>query len=116
MEEIHPSLDASLVKKPKVESATEVIVNELDLLNLKYQLLADTLYHRLQYLSSASKQEDPNFDVSFTPEPEIFYLLVPRTRINVSNRSSFQFSISQVPAPSPIRTYRFSSRDSTPLR
>ena len=67
MEQVHPSLDASLVKKPKVESATEVIVSELDLLNLKYQVLADNLYHRLQQLSTTVKQEDPSFDVSVKP-------------------------------------------------
>lgn len=57
-------LNTNLVKKPKVESATEVIRNNLDLLNLKYQVLVDNLYHRLQQLSDLFKQEEPSADVS----------------------------------------------------
>ncbi len=64
MQDIHPSLDASLVKKAKMQSAEEVIIQELDLLNLKYQLLVDNLYHRIQQLAVIAGQEDPDFDVS----------------------------------------------------
>ena len=63
MEEIHPSLDASLVKRAKVLSADEIILQELDLLNLKYQLLVDNLYHKLQQLTTIARQEDPTFEV-----------------------------------------------------
>jgi len=63
MEQIHPSLGGTLVKKAKMESADEVIFKELDLLNLKYQLLSDSLYQKLQNLAIAAAEEDPSFDV-----------------------------------------------------
>lgn len=93
MEENHPNLHGSLVKKAKVQVVEEVIFQELDLLNvrlfvlftlqimkignvhdinlqisilnsqLKYQLLVDNLYHKLQQLSVIALQEDPSFEV-----------------------------------------------------
>ncbi|XP_035712122.1 microtubule-actin cross-linking factor 1 isoform X8 [Folsomia candida] len=81
MEETHPSLNANLVKKAKVQSAEEVIFRELDLLNLKYQLTVDNLYHRLQQLA-----------------------IIYRQVVATQEDTSFEMPI--VPAPSPIKTYR----------
>jgi hypothetical protein len=63
IEELHPHLAASLVKKAKVQSAEEIIFLELDLLNLKYQQLVAHLYDRLHQLEVIAKQEDPSFEV-----------------------------------------------------
>src|SRR5688572_23407116 len=87
MEEVHPSLDASLVKKAKIQPASEVVTQELDILNLKYQLVSDQIYHRLEQLTKAAQEEDPNS----------------------------QISVSDVPVSSPLKTYR-SFDESSPLR
>lgn len=61
---MHPNLNANLVKKAKVQTAEEVIFQELDLLNLKYQLLVDNLHHRLEQLAVIAMQEEPSFEVN----------------------------------------------------
>ena len=65
MEDAHPSLDGS-VKKPSKPSpaAGEEIAQELDLFNLRYQKLSETLRTRLRTIGEGEEtKNDPDVKV-----------------------------------------------------
>ncbi|XP_067144023.1 microtubule-actin cross-linking factor 1 isoform X6 [Centruroides vittatus] len=53
LEEVHPSLDASVVKKAKLSSGADVVSQELDTLNQQYTNMVDSLVQHINELKVA---------------------------------------------------------------
>ncbi|XP_042210424.1 microtubule-actin cross-linking factor 1-like isoform X40 [Homarus americanus] len=47
LEDVHPSLDASLSKRPRIQSGGDKVIQQLDKLNNQYQFIADETYDRI---------------------------------------------------------------------
>ena len=61
LEDDHPSLDGS-VKKTNTETGAELVTHQLDLFNLKYQRLCESLRDKLKELGEA-RPDDPDIQV-----------------------------------------------------
>ncbi|CAL4125335.1 unnamed protein product, partial [Meganyctiphanes norvegica] len=57
LEEVQPSLDASLCKRPRLVSGAENTAAQLDRLNAQYQFIADELYERIAKLYNKFQHE-----------------------------------------------------------
>eukprot|EP00092_Neocalanus_flemingeri_P001303 GFUD01001391.1.p1 GENE.GFUD01001391.1~~GFUD01001391.1.p1 ORF type:complete len:5580 (+),score=1489.94 GFUD01001391.1:543-17282(+) len=64
LEEVHPSLDGSIKKRNK-QSGADTVSQELDLFNLKYQRLCESLRSRLEAVGDESK-DDPEIQSKLT--------------------------------------------------
>merc|ERR1711874_9528 len=57
LEDVQPSLDASLSKRPRLVSGAENTTSQLDRLNAQYQFIADELYDRIAKLYNRFQHE-----------------------------------------------------------
>ena len=64
LEDDHPSLDGS-VKKTKAQTGADDVTQQLDIFNLKYQRLCESLRDKLKELGEKSP-DDPDIQVKFT--------------------------------------------------
>ncbi|KAG7175174.1 putative Plectin-like 2, partial [Homarus americanus] len=63
LEDVHPSLDASLSKRPRIQSGGDKVIQQLDKLNNQYQFIADETYDRIAKIYNRFQYEK-NFTVS----------------------------------------------------
>lgn len=80
LEEVHPSLDASLRKRPRLQSGGDNVIQQLDKLNSQYQFVADETYDRIAKIYNRF-QHEKNFNVSVTPLLCVFELKVQKVRL-----------------------------------
>ena len=64
LEDDHPSLDGS-VKKTNAQTGADEVTQQLDIYNLKYQRLCESLRDKLKELGEKSP-DDPDIQVKFT--------------------------------------------------
>ena len=65
LEDAHPSLDGSVKKQSQQPSPGEDVVQELDVFNLRYQRLSETLRARLTKIGEGEEaRNDPDIKVS----------------------------------------------------
>lgn len=57
LDDVHPSLDASLVKKPKIQAGADLVSQEIDNLNNQYTTLINRMIQRLNQLLDIAPRE-----------------------------------------------------------
>ena len=92
LDNVQPSLDASLTKRPRLLTGADTVCNDLDLLNRRYMELLAELNHRLRQLKHLHDSAGLYFPVSqigFSYLITILWQLYRQNSLNIRNTPLF---------------------------